>query len=308
MKIQPECAVCIIHRGYQQISEATKDKKLQFKALRELFNFLSENFHAEATPAWLGTQRDRIIKKITGDPDPYARRKKLSNEKALEMLPTAEALVKNSKNKAERFRKACLCAIVGNIMEFDIPGHEFDYSELKVLFENAEKDLAIDEIEKIYELAKKSKNVMYLTDNAGEIAFDKLLVRELKNLGCNVTVAVKGGPVLNDAALPDAKLVGMDKIADKVMTTGTDAVGLQPKECSKEFLEAYSNADFIIAKGMGYAETLTELELKVPHALLFRTKCNPVATYFRVERNKNVAVILLEKRLKDADQPTKNPF
>jgi len=288
--------VCIIHRGYQQIAEATKDKELQFKALRALFNFLSENFSAEATPAWLGTQRDRIIKKITGNPDPYAKRKRLSNEKALEMLPIAELLVKNSKDEMGKFRKACLCAIVGNIMEFDIPGHKFEYAELKGLFENAEKDLAIDEIERIYELAKKSRNIMYLTDNAGEIAFDKLLVGELKNLGCRVTVVVKGGPVLNDATLPDAKLVGIDKIADAVITTGTDAVGLQPKECSKEFLNAYYNADFIIAKGMGYAETLTELELKVPHALLFRTKCNPVARYFNVERNKNVAIILPRNR------------
>jgi len=288
--------VCIIHRGYQQIAEATKDKELQFKALRALFNFLSENFSAEATPAWLGTQRDRIIKKITGNPDPYAKRKRLSNEKALEMLPIAELLVKNSKDEMGKFRKACLCAIVGNIMEFDIPGHKFEYDELKGLFENAEKDLAIDEIERIYELAKKSRNIMYLTDNAGEIAFDKLLVGELKNLGCRVTVVVKGGPVLNDATLPDAKLVGIDKIADAVITTGTDAVGLQPKECSKEFLDAYYSADFIIAKGMGYAETLTELELEVPHALLFRTKCNPVARYFNVERNKNVAIILPRNR------------
>ena len=288
--------MCIIHRGYQQIAEATKDKELQFKALRALFNFLSENFSAEATPAWLGTQRDRIIKKITGNPDPYAKRKRLSNEKALEMLPIAELLVKNSKDEMGKFRKACLCAIVGNIMEFDIPGHKFEYDELKGLFENAEKDLAIDEIERIYELAKKSRNIMYLTDNAGEIAFDKLLVGELKNLGCRVTVVVKGGPVMNDATLPDAKLVGIDKIADAVITTGTDAVGLQPKECSKEFLDAYYSADFIIAKGMGYAETLTELELKVPHALLFRTKCNPVARYFNVERNKNVAIILPRNR------------
>jgi uncharacterized protein with ATP-grasp and redox domains len=43
---------------------------------------------------------------------------------------------------------------------------------------------------------------------------------------------------------------------------------------------------------MGYAETLTEIELKVQHGLLFRTKCNPVARYFNVKRNKNVATIL----------------
>ena len=292
MKIEPECAICIIHRGYQQIAAATKDKKLQFKALKELFKFLSENFDAEATPAWIGTQRDRIIKDITGNPDPYAERKSLSNKKALEFLPIAESIVNNSLNQKERFRKACLCAIVGNIMEFDIPGHEFDYPKLKELITNAERELVIDEIEKIYDLARKAKEVMYLTDNAGEIVFDTLLVKELKNLGCKVIVAVKGGPVLNDATLADARLAGMDKIADSVVTTGTDAVGLQPSECSSEFLEIYNKADFVIAKGMGYAETLTELELSVPHGLLFRTKCNPVARYFGVERNKNVAIVL----------------
>ena len=292
MKIEPECAICIIHRGYQQIAAATKDKKLQFKALKELFKFLSENFDAEATPAWIGTQRDRIIKNITGNPDPYAERKSLSNKKALEFLPIAESIVNNSLNQKERFRKACLCAIVGNIMEFDIPGHEFDYPKLKELVTNAERELVIDEIEKIYDLAREAKEVMYLTDNAGEIVFDTLLVKELKNLGCRVIVAVKGGPVLNDATLADARLVGMDKIADSVVTTGTDAVGLQPNECSSEFLEIYNKADFVIAKGMGYAETLTELELSVPHGLLFRTKCNPVARYFGVERNKNVAIVL----------------
>lgn len=292
MKIEPECAICIIHRGYQQTAAATKDKEVQFRALRELFKFLSENFNSEVTPAWIGTQRDRIIKRITGNQDPYAERKSLSNKKALEFLPIAESIVKNSSNQKERFRKACLCAIVGNIMEFDIPGHEFDYSKLNDSIGNAERELVIDEIEEMYELARKAKEIVYLTDNAGEIAFDTLLVKELKNLGCRVVVAVKGGPVLNDATLADARFVGMDKIADSIVTTGTDAVGLQPNECSKEFLKIYSKADFVIAKGMGYAETLTELELKVPHGLLFRTKCNPVARHFGVERNKNVAIIL----------------
>ena len=215
-----------------------------------------------------------------------------SNKKALEYLPLAESIVNNSSSQKERFRKACLCAIVGNIMEFDIPGHEFDYQKLRELIINAEAELVIDEIENIYELARKAKEIMYLTDNAGEIVFDTLLVKELKSLGCRVIVAVKGGPVLNDATLTDAKVAEMDKIADSVVTTGTDAVGLQPSECSKEFLKIYNKADFVVAKGMGYAETLTELDLKVPHGLLFRTKCNPVANYFSVERNKNVAIIL----------------
>ena len=144
----------------------------------------------------------------------------------------------------------------------------------------------------MYNLTKKARNVIFLTDNSGEIVFDTLLIKELKNLGCNVTVAVKEGPVLNDATLVDAQFVGMDKIANLLITTGADSVGLQLQDCSKEFLKIYYNTDFVIAKGMGYAETLTEMELKVQHGLLLRTKCEPIARYFNVERNKNVSIIL----------------
>jgi hypothetical protein len=117
-------------------------------------------------------------------------------------------------------------------------------------------------------------------------------VKELQNLGANVTVAVKGGPIINDATLEDAEASGITKIANRVITTGTDAVGLNSKECSKEFLEEYGLADLIIAKGMGYAESLTELKIEKPHALLFRTKCNPVAEFFQVPKGRNVAKLL----------------
>lgn len=43
---------------------------------------------------------------------------------------------------------------------------------------------------------------------------------------------------------------------------------------------------------MGYAETLTEYKLEKPHALLFRTKCNPVANYFAATRERNVAKLM----------------
>jgi hypothetical protein len=152
--------------------------------------------------------------------------------------------------------------------------------------------LAIDDVGKAYELAKKAQTVLYLTDNAGEIVFDTLLVEQLRNMGVKVIVAVKGGPVINDATLEDAEASGMSKVAEKIMTTGTNTVGFAVKEVSAEFLEAYNSLDLVFAKGMGYAETLTEYKLKKPHVLLFRTKCNPVANYFGVAREKNVAKLM----------------
>jgi uncharacterized protein with ATP-grasp and redox domains len=293
LKVEAECAACIVNRAAAELTEATTNPALRFRSMVDLLRLLSKEFKPTAVPADLGTKRDRLIKRITGNNDPYKRSKRISNEKALKLLPLARKHVEEGYTQRDRFKRACLCAIVGNIIEFNIPGHKFTFGGLRKLFRNAGKDRVIDDTGKIYELAKKANKVLYLTDNAGEIVFDTLLVEQLKNMGVTVTVGVKGGAILNDATSEDAEVSGMNKIVDEVITTGTDAVGSAPKESSKEFLEVYDSVDMIFAKGMGYAETLTEYELKKPHALLFRTKCNPVANFFGVPRGKNVAKLML---------------
>lgn len=292
MKVEAECAACILNRASAEAIEATTNPALRFRAMNEVIRLLYKEFRPTAVPADLGTKRDRIIKRVTGNNDPYMRSKRISNEKALKLLPYARKMVEDGYAQQDRFKKACLCAMVGNIMEFDIPGHKFTFSILRKSFREAAKDLAIDDTGKIYEIAKGARKVLYLADNAGEIVFDTLLVEQLKNMGLTVIVAVKGGPVINDATLVDAEVSGMNKIADKIITTGTDAVGLAVKEVSPEFLEVYNSVDVVFAKGMGYAETLTEYKLRKPHVLLFRAKCNPVANFFGVVREKNVAKLM----------------
>jgi len=292
LKVQPECSACIFSRGAAEVIEATTNPAFRFRAVTDLLQLLKKEFRPTAVPAELGTKRDRLIKRVTGNDDPYKRSKRLSNEKALKLLPHVRKLVEDSYAQQDRFKRACLCAMVGNMIEFDIPGHNFTFSSLRKSFREAAKDLVVDDTFKIYELAKQARTVLYLADNAGEIVFDTLLVEQLKNMGLAVTVCVKGGAVINDATLEDAEASGMSKIADKIITTGTDAVGLAIKEVSQEFLNAYNCVDLVIAKGMGYAETLTEYKLKKPHALLFRTKCNPVAEFFAVSKEKNVAKLM----------------
>jgi uncharacterized protein with ATP-grasp and redox domains len=292
LKVEAECAACILSRAAAETAEATTNPAFRFRVMSDLLRLLTKEFRPTAVPADLGTKRDRVIKRITGNNDPYKRSKKISNEKALKLLPYAKRIVEEGYAQEDRFKRACLVAVVGNIMEFDIPGHKFTFASLRKSFRDAAKDLVIDDIGKIYELAEKAQTVLYLVDNAGEIVFDTLLVGQLKNMGLNVIVAVKGEPVVNDATLEDAEVSGMSKIADKIITTGTDSVGFAAKEVSKEFWDVYNSADLILAKGMGYAETLTEYKLKKPHALLFRTKCNPVASFFQTIREKNVAKLM----------------
>jgi len=292
LKVEVECINCLIHRGYREIQEATGDPSLQFEVISAVLHLLSREFRATVIPSHIGTKRDRLIKKITGNPDPYARKKQLSNQKALEALPSVKALISNEKSLEARFRKACLCSIVGNIIEFDIPGHTFKFEDVGELIQQAEQDLAIDEIPQIFDHAKGAKRILYLTDNAGEIALDTLLVHELKKLGPRVAVAVKAKPILNDATLEDAKHVGMHEVADDLITLGTDSVGLILEECSKEFLDLYSSVDLVVAKGMGYAESITEIDPPSPQALLLRAKCQPVANFFKVKKGNNIAKLI----------------
>jgi uncharacterized protein with ATP-grasp and redox domains len=292
VKVEAECASCLLARATAEAYYATTNPALRFRAMKEVIKLLNREFRPTTVPADIGTKRDRLIKQLTGNNDPYKRSKKMSNEKAMKLLPYARKLVEKGYTQQERFKKACLCAIVGNILEFDIPGHKFTFKTLTKSFREAAKDLVVDDVDKSYELAKKAKSVLCLADNAGEIVFDTLLVEQLKNMGLKVTYVVKGGPVINDATLEDVEPSGMDKLADNIVTTGTDAVGLLPKEVSPEFLKVYEAAELVFAKGMGYAETLTELKLTKPHLLLFRTKCNPVANYFCASRDKNIAKLM----------------
>ena len=68
---------------------------------------------------------------------------------------------------------------------------------------------------------------------------------------------VRERPIINDATLDDAILVGMDKVA-QVVSSGSDAPTTILSQCSSEMLEYYHSADTIIAKGFGNYESLDE--------------------------------------------------
>ena len=131
MKVEPECAGCLLSRGTAEIYMATTNPALRYRAVSELLKLLNKGFKPTACAADIGTRRDKIIRELTGNSDPYHRTKKQSNEKAKELLPFAQNFVDEGYSQQDRFKKACLVAIVGNIMEFDIPGHNFTLKDLR---------------------------------------------------------------------------------------------------------------------------------------------------------------------------------
>jgi len=256
------------------IQRATEDEGVRFEAVAQLLKLLGRKFGPRAVPSHLGTERDRIIRRVTGCPDPYAELKRRADEGALEAFPGVEALVE-AEPEENRFRVACMVACLGNVIEYDVPGH---CSDVEGALGLVGEGFFLDDTDEFKELVGPCAEVLYLADNAGEIAFDRLVVRELRRMGCRVTVAVKGGPSLNDALMGDAEAVGMTGEADGVVSTGTDAVGIRLKESSDEFMGLFRGADAIVSKGMANWETLTEVPAPCPVLYVFRTKCWPVAS------------------------------
>jgi uncharacterized protein with ATP-grasp and redox domains len=292
MKVDFECASCMLNKAVNELKEATENPALRFRAIVDIIRLLREEFKINTIPANLGTKRELIIKRITGNHDTYKNIKRKSNEMALKLLPYVQEMFKGSYTQKDRFKKAIVFSIVGNAIEFYIPGHNFKFNMLKRSLQSAEKDLIIDDTQKIYEIVKVKNKALFLTDNAGEVVLDTLLVEQLRSVGLKVVVAVKDEPIVNDATIEDVKISGMDKVADKIITTGNCSIGLSLRDSSAEFLKNYNSADIVFAKGMGYAETITEYNLEKPHVLLFRSKCNPLANFFNIPKGKNVAKLL----------------
>ena len=133
---------------------------------------------------------------------------------------------------------------------------------------------------------EQAKTILYLGDNAGEIVCDRLLIEQLPRE--KITFAVRGNPVLNDATITDAEAVGMTKIVP-VIDNGSDAPGTVLEFCSPEFRDRFQAADFIIAKGQGNYESLSDNHQNI--FFLLRAKCPVIAKEF----NSPVGVQVLQK-------------
>ena len=104
---------------------------------------------------------------------------------------------------------------------------------------------------------KKAKKLLIIGDNAGEIAFDTLFVKQVKKQFPNlsVTYCVRGGNCLNDATREDAAYVGMDKLVP-IIDNGTRISGTELDYIGQELRDALKEADVILAKGQANFETM----------------------------------------------------
>ncbi len=70
----------------------------------------------------------------------------------------------------------------------------------------------------LFGVLKESRHVLYVTDNAGEIGFDSLVIRQIKEMGLKVTLVVKKQTFFEDATLEDVHAFGLSELVDEVVT------------------------------------------------------------------------------------------
>ncbi|MDX1813337.1 MAG: ARMT1-like domain-containing protein, partial [Candidatus Bathyarchaeia archaeon] len=103
MKVEAECASCLLARATAETYYATTNPALRFRVIKEVIKLLNREFRPSTVPADIGTKRDRLIKKLTGNDDPYKISKKMSNEKAVKLFPYAKKIVEKGYTQQERF-------------------------------------------------------------------------------------------------------------------------------------------------------------------------------------------------------------
>lgn len=266
MKIYLECIPCFLRQALEASKMATRDPARRELAVREVLRRLGKISFRDKTPPEIGCVVHRVVRKVTGNPDPYKKVKDEFNRKAQRMYPSLKDKVEKSRH---RLLTATKIAIAGNIIDFG-PTSKFDLES--TIREVLSSGFTIDHFKLFEKALEKAETVAYLGDNAGEIVFDRVLLEELE--GKQITFVVKGGPHINDATVADAKFAGIHEIAE-IKTVSNGEPGTGPRRNSKRFISWLKTRDVVISKGQGNYESLSEADANI--FFLLRVKCPMIA-------------------------------
>jgi uncharacterized protein with ATP-grasp and redox domains len=151
-----------------------------------------------------------------------------------------------------------------------------------------EEGLGRDDTKEMKSILERGGEVFLFGDNCGEIIFDKILIKELKEYDIHLTYVARGEPILTDATIDDVREFGIDKMVDEVATTNAFAVGVPIDKLDPNLRERMGHATLLVSKGMANWESFSEHDFK-PIAHLLRTKCKPVADSIGEKQDINVA-------------------
>lgn len=263
-----ECLLCLLRRHLQtadKLGDAQTSQRFA-KALLQLYADAPEGI---STP-WLSDKiNDLFVQFYHLDTDRYREEKETSNRFVLSRLKQIRTKVKQA---ADPVYAALQLAILGNYIDFGALQGEVSFEKLDEMLQTAEK-MVLDKdcYGSLLSDLEHGRKLLYLTDNAGEIVFDRVFAEELQKRfpHLEITFCVRGGPAANDATREDAAIAG---IPFNVIDNGTSIAGTVPELIGEEARQAMDEADVILSKGQGNCETLYGYDRNIYFAFL--VKCS----------------------------------
>jgi len=272
MKTHAECLPCLLRQALQvaRLCNCSEDKQVQI--LQDVSSIITKLDIAKSPPANARPIYQKIAE-ITGCEDPYYQKKIESNEQAMKIV---SGLRQEIKGTDQELSSAVRFAIAGNIIDY---GAFETFDIASALKHCRSASLGVDHFQQfsdaIAQLTKGSK-ILYLADNCGEIVYDSLLLEYLYEHGFDITIAVKDGPIINDALVEDALAAGLDRFG-RIITNGGRFPGTELEQCSPQFLDIFNRADMVISKGQGNFESLSEVGRDI--VFLLTIKCAVAAKH-----------------------------
>jgi len=281
MRAYLDCYPCFFTQALKTSRMLNLDERKIWEILNEVSLIISE-IPFGATPPEIGREVYRVISKRTGLEDPYKEIKEKCTSQALSLYPELQKLKDASE---DRLMTAIRLSIAGNVIDF---GANADFDLETDLETILSQDFAINHYPQFCEALAQAQNVLYIADNAGETVFDRLLIEEINK---PVIYVVRENPIINDATREDALDSGIDEVAE-IVSSGCDAPGNILKFCSDDFFNAFNSSDFIISKGQGNYEGLSDEDR--PIFFLLKAKCQVIARDIGVEKG---SIILMKRNI-----------
>ncbi len=259
-----DCIPCLLAQTLRAGRIATDDE-IMIKRLLDEVGMMIKELSFENTPPESAERIYAKVREITGVRDPYRKIKEDNTRKVLGLVPSLKKRIEQS---GDQLMAAVKMAIAGNVMDFGID-KTFDIE--REIDEVLDKDFAINDYGLFKAYLNEAKEVLYVGDNAGESVFDRMLIEQM---GKPTTYVVRGTPVINDVTLDDAFQAGIHEVAT-VISSGIGAPGTYLKKCEQSFVDKFRNSNFIISKGQGNYEGLSN-EAQ-PIFFMLKAKCRVIA-------------------------------
>ena len=267
MKTNLDCLPCFLTQGLKAARLCVPDDKDLHRRLLQTWAARLADMDISRSPPAIAGELYRDIEAMLGNGDPFQADKKMANARVRELLPRLGNIVKSS---IDPLARSLEISIIGNYIDSGVAA-EFPWEEE---LEHEARDLDQEVYARFCQALEDHKEVMILGDNAGEIALDTILVRQLQERGCEVTYVVRGSPIINDATMDDAREVGMAGLC-RVVSSGVDTPGTVLSRCTQEFLEMFKHSPVVLSKGQGNLEALADECSGLFYAL--KIKCPVVA-------------------------------